>query len=414
MYPPNGNVRAVRTFQGRPLATAVDRTGQRVEIAEGVRACKLKDHAAAAPDRGFIVMSAAGRPPALGIAVVPEAALRESGATELGGAVDRVAPDIEWTEPLYIDRGSALPDDPYVPQQWALDAIRALPAWQPSASLERIVLAVLDSGVPIEAGQLSHSDLQDAGRLQLGRDVVNGDADPADDHGHGTHVLGIIGATPNNGIGIAGLWPGPVLILKVFDSGLAGSSVTFKDGVAAAIDFARARGARLVINYSGGGPDSQVKRTAVEYAGEQGALLVAAAGNGHGGPIEFPAAYAGGMAHVVAVGATMDQGQPAGLSSAGPEMTVAAPGVGVLSTLPNYAVTLTQRGLQTKYDRASGTSQAAPHVAALAALVWARRPDWTAAQVRQRITTTTDQVPGATASQVGAGIINVTQALASL
>jgi subtilisin family serine protease len=392
-----------RTFQGRPVVT-MDWSGQRVEAMAGVRAVRFSSLGLESRERGATVL--AGRAPALGIAVVDE---RMLVALERGAGIGLEAAT-EWDEPVLLDHGAGIPDDPLLSQQWALDTIAAGAAWDLPPANGEVVIAVLDSGLPMEAGQLSHADLSDGGRLHRGEDLVNFDADPSDDHGHGTHVLGVLGATRNNATGIAGLWPGPLLVVKVFDSSLTGSSVTFKDGVAAAVEFAGARGARLVINYSGGGPPSATKLAAVEHARENGALLVAAAGNSAVAALDHPAAYAGAFDHVIAVGAVDEFGRRPAFASTGPELTVVAPAVSVLSTMPNYNVTLNRQGKQTKYDRLDGTSQATPHAAAIAALVWAQRPDLPAAAVREHLRSTAVPVPGGDPAIFGGGIVNLERA----
>ena len=122
------------------------------------------------------------------------------------------------------------------------------------------------------------------------------------------------------------LWQSSVLIVKVFDAGGNGSSATLLEGTRFAISEAQRLNKRLVINYSGGGPASTVKKTAVDEAARAGALLVAAAGNADGSPVDFPAAYttsyAGTSDHVIAVAASDSASNPAIFSNAGPELSV--------------------------------------------------------------------------------------------
>lgn len=391
------NVRVARTFHGRRIIT-ITRDGRDVEVVEGLQAVKVKQPDLATQDRGFMVESA-DPPPALGITVRDEVVPFDRGSSV----------DIEWSEPLVVDRGSAAPDDPFFAQQWALEAIKAEAAWN-GASVAGVVIAVLDTGVAMESGSLSHPDLPAS--IDLGRNVVAGTNTPVDDHGHGTHVAGLIAASTNNAVGIAGLWSGGVLVVKVLNENMDGTSVTFKDGVVAAVEYAKAAGARLVINYSAGGADALAKQEAVRYAQDEGALIVAAAGNSFASPIQFPAAYAGAFPHVMAVAAVARNNEAPLFGTRGPEMTIAAPGVGVLSTLPPYVVTMTGEGKRTSYDELDGTSQASPQVAALAAHVWARRPAWTSAEVRAHIQDTAD--PLEQPEVFGSGIINVTRALQAL
>jgi serine protease len=377
--------------------------GQRCAAVEGLVVQKRRPAAAATLGSEAVITTPSGLA-ALGLSVVavpgPAAA---SPASESVG----LASDVEWTEPVLLDRISRTPADPLVAEQWGFDAIEGGAAFDVAADPSGVLLAVLDSGMPIENSTRSHQDLQ-GDRFLLGRDVVSGDDDPADDNGHGTHVLGIAAASADNNAGVAGVWQGRVLVVKVFDSLGAGSSVAFADGVTATVEFARARNLRLVINYSGGGPDSETKKTAVDFARANGALIVAAVGNHFGSPIEFPAAYSPTHDNVIAVGAVGRDRALADFCNTGPEMNIVAPGVDIISTLPNYFVTVNAEGKQTKFDRMEGTSQAAPLVSAIAALVWARQPALTAAQVRQRLLATAIALPAAGS---GSGMLNAKRAL---
>lgn len=403
---------APRTFQGRPVVK-VNWKGREVEAVQGLLAYK---HQRPEPvgreeaERGLMVEvleTTELDPLGIGVIVTDERFEVERAAS----VAPTLGPDVLWTEPVLLDHGTLVPNDTFFSRQWNLAEVDAPRGWDNwNGDPHRVVLAILDTGIPIEGGRLSHADLSDGGRISLAGDMVNKDADPADDHGHGTHVAGIAAAATNNGIGVAGLWPGDVLIAKVFNAANDGSSITFRDGVVAAVNFARQRGARLVINYSGGGPDTRTKRAAVEFAGQSGALIVAAAGNESGGSIIYPAAYSTELANVIAVGAVDGQRRRPAFASRGPEMTVVAPGVDILSSLPNYFVTLNGQGKQTKYDRLDGTSQAAPLVAALASLVWSKQPDLTADQVRDKITQTATPIAGS-AQDFGHGIINAEAAL---
>lgn len=403
-----------RTFQGRPVEKIMWH-GEEVEAVRGLLAYRVRESGAAVArdeiERALDVpVLDASAPDELGIGVISIA--EEAGVAAAVPAADRLGPDVLWTEPVLLDYGTLQPNDTLFSQQWGLSHINAPRAWELwDGDPHRVVLAILDSGISMQGGRLSHPDLIDAGRIFLGPDLVNNDAEPKDDHGHGTHVVGIAAATRDNGTGVAGMWPGSVLILKVFnDVNLEGSNVVFKSGVLAAVNFARQRGARLVINYSGGGPDSDTKRAGVQHASDSGALIVAAAGNRQGGGIISPAFLSTQFSNVIAVGAVNRDLRRPGFASRGPQMTVVAPGVGILSTMPNYIVTLNSQGKETKFDLLEGTSQATPFVAALAALVWSKSPHLTAAQVREKIVRTARPIAGSS-NDFGSGLINAEAAL---
>jgi thermitase len=407
--------RGPRTFQGRPIVKIMWK-GKEVEAVQGLVSYKVRnplepvalDVAEAAFSAPVLYSSG---PDELGICVIAMAEPVAAKAALL--ATDKLGPNVLWTEPVLLDHGTLNPNDLHFSQQWGLPRINAPRAWDIwNGDPNRIVLAILDSGISMQGGSLSHPDLLEDGRIFMGPDLVNNDLEPKDDHGHGTHVAGIATAAKNNGAGVAGLWPGSVLIVKVFNSvNLESSNVVFKDGVKAAVDFARQRGARLVINYSGGGPPSDTKREAVAHARDNNALVVAAAGNGSGGEIIFPAAYSTEFSNVIAVGAVDRNNERPDFASRGPEMTVVAPGHDILSTLPNYFVTLNGNSKkEMNFDRLQGTSQAAPLVAALAALVWSESPQLSATQVRDRIVHTATPIDGS-AFDFGSGIVNAEAAL---
>ncbi|MCX6020551.1 MAG: S8 family peptidase [Chloroflexi bacterium] len=291
------------------------------------------------------------------------------------------SPLVESAQPDFLRRLTVLPNDTRIGEQWALFKIKAPQAWDITTGNSSVVVAVLDSGV-----DLGHPDLK--GKLVDGYDFANERALPQDDNGHGTHVAGIIAAAANNSIGTAGVsWGARVMPLKVTNS-FGSTSDTV---LANAIRFAADRGAR-VINMSLGGPEpSVILRDAVEYAAGKGALLVAAAGNcfargdACGGQVNapmYPAAYD----KVIAVAATTFGDQHASYSQTGAYVKLAAPGgdprtpsdpsstMGILSTY-------WQPGGFGGYFALAGTSQAAPHVAGLAALLWSVSPAFTAAQV---------------------------------
>jgi thermitase len=408
--------RGTRTFQGRPIVKVMWK-GREVDAVRGLIAYKVRDPlAAVAPSEagdalgGPVLGSSA--PDELGIGVIDTDAHIESDAAVT--AADSLGQNVLWTEPVLIERGALNPNDFHFSQQWGLPRINAPRAWDIwHGDPNHVVLAILDSGIAMQANRLSHPDLSDEERIAVGPDLVNNDAEPKDDHGHGTHVAGLAAATKNDGTGVAGLWPGSVLIVKVFNSvNLEGSTVVFKEGVKAAVEFARQRGARLVINYSGGGEDTGTKREAVAHARDNNALVVASAGNASGGDITFPAAYSTEFSNVIAVGAVNRDNERPDFASRGPEMTVVAPGDDIISTLPNYIVTLNTgvRRKEMNFDRLSGTSQAAPLVAALAALIWSQAPQLSAPQVRDRITQTATPIDGS-AFDFGHGLINAEAAL---
>ena len=233
---------------------------------------------------------------------------------------------------------------------WGMSLLQAEQAWAMSVG-SGVVVAVVDSGV-----EASHPDLQ--GSVLTGANTVWGDSSPAttDPHGHGTHVAGTIAAHANNGVGVAGLAPGAVILpIKALDAGGSGYTSDVADGIVWATD----NGAH-VINLSLGGSPNGIIEGAVNYALSKGRTVVAASGNQGASSSGYPAAYPG----VISVSALDTSGTGmASFSNRGANVDLAAPGQGILSTVPGGG-----------YASYSGTSMAAPHVAAAAALVLAQTP----------------------------------------
>ncbi len=268
-------------------------------------------------------------------------------------------PLVEYAEPNYIIRAVLTPDDPHFSSQWGLAKIGAPQAWDVTTGSSDLVIAVVDSGI-----DLDHPDL--GGKIILGYDYINGDWDPDDDFGHGTHVAGIAAAWTNNGKGVAGVsWGARLMALKALDAEGYGS---YAD-VASAVTYAADHGAKIINLSLGGNEDSWTLHDAVIYAYNAGCVVVAATGNS-GGVVLYPAKYA----EALAVAATDSSDVWAGFSNYGPEVDVAAPGVSIYST-----------NLGGGYTYKAGTSMAAPHVAGLAALIWSAYPSYTNGQVEGRI-----------------------------
>lgn len=277
--------------------------------------------------------------------------------------------------------------DPLRGQQYGLELSGLADAQASGSRADDTVVAVIDTGV-----DLDHPDL--VGRLVPGWDFIDGDARPDDANGHGTHVAGIIAATAGNGIGIAGGAPG-AKIMPVRVLGADGTGDT--DVIADAIQWAADHGAD-VINLSlddtgpadrlrKGGPMDRAMRQAADRA-----VIVAAAGN----EAHSERLYRAGVP-VVVVQAAGPDGQPATFTNFGDPRSVSAPGVDIVSTVPGG------------YARMSGTSMAAPHVAAEAALLIGGGADPDTA--RNLIATTTHPTDDAL---LGAGLIDAEAALAAL
>lgn len=304
-------------------------------------------------------------------------------------------PNVEYAEPNYVVHAVQGPNDPDYSKQWALNntgEVEGTPdadidweeAWTylMGASMADVVIAIVDSG--IDPG---HPDLND--KLVAGYDFVDDDSDPKDGYGHGTHVSGIAAAETHNFEGIAGVaFPLNIKIMpvRVLDDSGIGTTSDVAEGIIWAAD----QGAKAINLSLGTYFRSRTLRNAVNYAWDSGCVLAAAAGN-DGNPRKlYPASYPNAMS----VGATDSTDTIASFSNHNDEVDVSAPGVHVYSTFPTYPF-----GLQEKYpdkscdyDYGSGTSMSTPHVAGLAALLFAQAPNRSNADVRGLIEQTANDL----------------------
>ncbi|MGE3728410.1 MAG: S8 family serine peptidase [Candidatus Sericytochromatia bacterium] len=252
---------------------------------------------------------------------------------------------------------------------------------------ENTIIAIADTGV-----DGSHPDLKD--KIIPGYSALAGKVENADTQGHGTHCAGIAAATTNNLIGIAGFAPKakimPIRILN--DNGLGTLA-----GVSAGITYATNHAASVISMSFASPVRSAAIEKAMNYALSKNTVLVAAMGNSGNGTINYPAAYPG----IIAVGATDASDQRAAFSEYGSHISVLAPGVNIVSTLPGN-----------KYIGWNGTSMATPAVAGVAALVKSVLPNLTPSQVKYLIEKASDDM-GAKGfdTYYGYGRINVYKTL---
>ena len=225
--------------------------------------------------------------------------------------------------------------------------------------------------------------------------------DPMDDHRHGTHVAGTIGAVTNNATGVAGVtWQPQLMALKFLASN--GSGTVFN--AIRAIEYAIGEGAQIMNNSWGGGGFSQALEDAIEAADAEGILFVAAAGNDNNDNDQspfYPASY--DLANVVSVMASDQADNKAGFSNFGANsVDIAAPGVDILSTV-----------LADNYASFNGTSMAAPHISGAAALVKEQDPSRAAPELKARILDSADPIPALAGLSVTGGRLNLAAALAA-
>lgn len=192
-------------------------------------------------------------------------------------------------------------------------------------------------------------------------------------HNHGTHVAGTIGALGNNGRGVTSVNPSGLLKIhnvKVFNNA---GSWGYGSDLVRGIGQCQAAGSQVINMSLGGSASSNAERTAFENAANAGVLSIAAAGNGGNSSMSYPASYDA----VVSVAAVDSSSNKASFSQFNSQVEIAAPGVGVNSTVLNNG-----------YSAMSGTSMASPHVAGVAALVWSHYTQCSVADIRQAMSAT--------------------------
>ena len=336
-------------------------------------------------------------------------------------------PNVVYAEPNFIIRLDTTPNDTSYGQLWGLKNtgqtingsvgtagadIDAEYAWNVTTGSASIVVGVVDTGIDYTHPDLAANVWSNPGGKgnaacaagTHGFNAITKTCDPMDDNNHGTHVSGTIGAIGNNGAGVAGVnWTASIMGLKFLDSGGYGYTA---DAITA-IDFAvQAKidgvNVRVLSNSWGGGGFSKALLDVINKANENDILFVASAGNSsynNDTYPQYPAGYA--TLNMISVAATDNRDALAYFSNYGPaSVHLGAPGVSVLSTVRNNS-----------YASFSGTSMAAPHVSGVAALVLAKTPGLTTAQVKSAILNNTDPIPSLAGKTVTGGRLNAARAL---
>lgn len=277
-------------------------------------------------------------------------------------------PAVRYSEPHYLYRAArTIPDDAYFPEQWGLDNTRqfggsndadidAPEAWDTTTGDPAVLVAVVDTGVDLDHPELADSiwsnPAEDADGVDddangltddvRGWDFVDGDADPSDEEGHGTHVAGIVGAQGGNAYGTTGVaWDVTIMPLRVL--GPDGGTST---EIAQAFQYAADHGAKIV-NASLGGPGfSQMLFESISANPQT--LFIVAAGNGEPDAIgddndrfpTYPCSYT--AANLICVAATDEADQITSFSNFGKaSVDLAAPGQDIESTWPQLPVART-------------------------------------------------------------------------
>ncbi|MGB9178990.1 MAG: S8 family serine peptidase [Pyrinomonadaceae bacterium] len=356
-------------------------------------------------------------------------------------------PEVEYAEPnfeikaepelgnvVHYDASQSLgenhsalgPNDPMFANQWALENtgqnggkaqadIRAVKAWEKTKGSEKIVVAVLDTGV-----DYTHPDLLNNMWLrpanvpvytdnELGEfDDIRGfsaiDDNPMDDNGHGTHCAGIIGAEGDNGFGIVGVnWKVEIMPLKFMNANGSGTTADAIECINYVID-RKNEGVNIrIISASWGSRmKSKALEDAIRKAGDAGILFVAASGNDGANSDKtphYPAGY--NLPNVVSVAAMTRNDQLASFSNYGAKSVhIAAPGAEILSTWLNGS-----------FEEHSGTSMATPVVSGVAALILSGHSNLSVEELRERLFKSVDKLDSLNGKVSTGGRLNAAKAV---
>jgi subtilisin family serine protease len=345
-------------------------------------------------------------------------------------------PEVEYAEPNFeinLEESEGplvpvLPHDPQFGDQWALSNsgqkggtkgadISATLAWATTTGTDKLVVAVLDTGV-----DYTHEDLAanmwarpdslapyhdaELGTIDdlNGFNAVDNASDPMDDNGHGTHCAGIIGAEGENDLGIAGVnWKVQIMPLKFMGAGGSGTTKDAIEAINYVIDRKKAGVNVRIISASWGSTQrSRSLEAVIRKAYENDILFVAAAGNSsvdNDRTPHFPSSY--DVPNVISVAALDRHDQLASFSNYGVKsVAIAAPGVDILSTW-----------LGNEYEEKSGTSMATPVVSGVAALVLAENPRMSVDDLRKKLLASTDPIVALKGKTVTGGRINAAKAM---
>lgn len=352
---------------------------------------------------------------------LPDGVLPENAARGYA-AFDGVAA----VQPNFYYHLVATPDDPEFddPGMYGLGKISAPQAWDIETGSSSVVVANIDTGVRYthedlssnmwtNPGETPNNGVDDDGNGFIddyyGYDFRYNDPDPWDEHGHGTHTSGTIGASGNNGLGVVGVsWNVKIMAIKIYSAGAGDTTSAMLINAYNYVRMMKERGVNIVAtNNSYGGCEEacgydQATKDAIDAMGDVGILNVFAAGNS-GVNVDITPEYPGSYdsPSIITIGASnVDDNR---VFNYGPiNVDLAAPGVGIRSTIYNS---------DSSYGNKSGTSMATPHVTGAAALIASHYPTMSAASIKATLMNSVDHLPQWNGVVKSGGRLNVFRAL---
>jgi serine protease len=318
-------------------------------------------------------------------------------------------PDVMAAQPNFYYHLLATPNDPDFGLMYALSKISAPAAWDITTGSSTVVVADIDTGmrythedlapnVWTNTSEIPNNGIDDDGNGFVddyyGYDFRYNDPDPWDEHGHGTHTAGTIGAAGNNGLGVVGVnWNVKIMPIKIYSAAADDSTSAMLVNAYNYVRMMKNRGVniRVTNNSYGDCPEAcgydQATKDAIDAMGDAGILNVFAAGNANNNNdvnAFYPATYT--SPSILAVAASDSNDNKAGFSSYGPTtVDLAAPGVDIESTLFLS---------DSSYGNKSGTSMATPQVAGAAALLSSLNPSLSVASLKATLMNTVDVIMG--------------------
>lgn len=280
-------------------------------------------------------------------------------------------------------------NDPQSHDQWALSQMNVASYWKnQSLGSPQIKVAIIDTGVDyyhedlkeniaINTFEIPDNNIDDDKNGYIddyyGWNAFDKSSDPMDTNKHGTHISGVIGASTNNNIGVAGInWKVSLIPIKFFGPHNEGNT----ESAIRAFDYAFARGAKIINISWGGNTDSPLLKNVIQQCQQRGILVVVAAGNetvDNDKVPSYPATYP--LDNIISVASIDWHSDLSWFSNWGANSVhVAAPGESILSTIYGN-----------KYGFMEGTSMAAPQIVGAAALIWANHPHWTYKEIKSYI-----------------------------